>query len=79
MLRLEHTHTHTHSLTPLFCRATPHDMQLLQPHFIVGEFLSVLVPRGEKLKWNIPQMTCSLTAHTVQAVETLRVSVEEKR
>lgn len=72
------THTHTHTLAALFCRAALHDTQLLQPHFIVSEFLSALMPNREKLKWNISQMTCSLIAHTIQAVQTLLVSVGEE-
>uniref|UniRef100_A0A3B5LDQ1 Uncharacterized protein n=1 Tax=Xiphophorus couchianus TaxID=32473 RepID=A0A3B5LDQ1_9TELE len=44
-----HTHTQTHSHI-LFFPAAPHFMQLLQPHFTVSDFLSVLVPNREKLK-----------------------------
>lgn len=34
------------------CRAAPHDMPLLQTHFIVGDFLSEFLPYRGGLKWN---------------------------
>lgn len=67
-LHLTRTHTQCYG-------ASPHDMQLLRPHFIVSEFFSVFMPRREELKWNVPQMTRSLSARSVQ---TLVASVRER-